>query len=1378
MAMAMAVATWRVWWVAENRSASDLLDAAESRLERDSTDHNMTLRELGLALQVADENGDTTVAQQALLIRAEVNMQRRNFSLVLVDCVRVLGEFASNNPEALRLATRASFASGELQGAVDFATILTEVQGDKASSHNLLANIHRTLAEDALGELFENLNETLPTRKSIEGLNHARRAAALTASNPHALSALEGLDDILDDAERSADLRILTERARAHFAAARRAWIAALAVGRNGESIRGIQEQFSRAGLYESMVSLGRSALSAPNFPGAGAVLVSTALAQADLGRIEDARKLISGVKAQRPNIIVPNALDKDTILRWVVLLHELELWKDLELATQVCFRRRYAKRDDRGLRTSLSYLLGVSLLQQNRTQAAMPSLSRAGRYTDAQEFVPGEQVLSWYTRATAERRMAMRADEQRSILEVTRVRAVPEPDGGRAARAFGDSLERQAKRAERNGDPAIALELLAQSLAYLPERRIELEGRWRRMGEHGLASQGRTLQEYEQLFAIDDRQREGATLNSWATVEIARNRLEYGRATRALSLIRRSLERLPYFPPLLEVAGDAYAADEDWSRAISAWLTLGELYGYTPELATKLRAVPRDQFPTEKMIKWAALDPRSALLSGMVRDLAANNQPELALQAIHFLGGKSTSPEEYLLGADLSAVNRNWKDTYDNLMPIEATDPLFPQGAALLVRSAVELGKARQPNGPLRLALVKVLTAPNLNGEGFAEAIDALFGAGLTLEAAALGELLTEGPASRDPSLLLRRAVADVSLRDTASAELALDRAEAYEEAGEVLVGRLLLATDTGDEAGIQENALKLILGPFKDSPFQRGIVRILYGDLERALPLLAAADQETEGLHFPTRLAFLTGLAMASEGDTQSSTGNERLDRQLAEWRLSLESLGESIGPKHILTLLLALSAEPWQGWASTRLLELSSVLGRHNWARLLAAYNIAALGRLTEAKRLLRPLTRPKEQLPWSWVLLEQIALEESGGEINFDVVRARVGRVLAIGNHGLDPTETPNLVAEVLVFLDRPGPAQRVLEVGLRRLEGNHRRRNPLLVGLARTARVTGDLERSLWSYEQRLLAQVDGDFAELTPEFIELMEDMRKEGSLTGSAMLARLEALAARFPQDPAPVRAIAGQLLASGDSLSASPVSRALARLSRFRTETRGIPLDKLRRGEAAKWTQMIATMDPQFAVTLAYEELLFAPYSVELWRTWADALRDSRHYEEALGVFRILAAIVPDLDSMKSLAQILMEGGNDPLLALAAASQARLRLAPGESDPELELIEGVALITSGGASFDRGAKLLRRLLEQAQQEATVLDAWRAAQPLVENLFSRGTAKDLLLAIKVSDQVATDLEEEDTLRADWFRAMSVLSSQKATSQARSSRRQ
>ena len=552
LALATVFAAWRVWWVAENRSAESLLRSAEARLDQNVTDHDAALNELELALKLAREAGDRDLAESALRRRAQVNLQRSRLVLTLNDCDALLEGYSPGDAFVLDMAARSAFGLGEYQRAADYAQELVEVRSDEPRAFDLLAKLHRALAEEALLDIQERLKSGLPTRLVDAGLRSARRAAALPANDPHARAAFEELDALSRDEEGVVANRALTERARAHLVAAREAWIGSLSVGRTGEAIEGLQELLARGGLLEEVVTLGTNALRRPHFPGAGGVLVRTALAQAELNREDDALRLISEVQRIRPKALDPAALADANLIDWLVLAHDLELWRELEQGASEAQGRRRLLRNDKQLRTTLSYLRGVALLEQKRTQAAMLLLSRAGRYVSDEELVEGEQVLSWTARSIAERRMGQREEERRSIFEVTRARAVPEPDGGRAARAYGEALERQSQLSERAGRFELALDQLAQATAYLPDRRLELEGRWRRLGEQALESSGYTLQQYRQLYSIQSRAQPGTNLNSWATVELANNALANRQPAQAITVIRRRLGDLPYFAPLL----------------------------------------------------------------------------------------------------------------------------------------------------------------------------------------------------------------------------------------------------------------------------------------------------------------------------------------------------------------------------------------------------------------------------------------------------------------------------------------------------------------------------------------------------------------------------------------------------------------------------------------------------------------------------------------------------------------------------------------------------------------------------------------------------------------------------------------------------------
>ncbi len=1319
------VALW-IWLSAERRTAGSLLASAEERLGREPRDESGALREMAEALRLADLEGDAALRARILGRRSRLYQERNMPVLALADCQTLLGEFGQD-AGTLELASRLSLELADPGQALELAQELEALDADRAQKW--IGECHVALADVPLALLEQRLKEVLPDRTASAVSVLAQRAAIFSGTEVKGAAALEELVTSLPDPAERRVATELVQQAAEHLSAARAAFVRSLEPAPGAGTVAGLQDLLLRAGADLEAADLGTVALELRRVQPKMPILARTVGALLRLGREHAARELIRSVQQENPAALRPEELSgnrlRDELYEWCRVLEHLELWSELRVAAEV-LERRCRQRRDYERAPLASFLAGMAELRSGRPDQARRQLEKVQQRPPRTQDIP---VRTWLALAEIARLQHQTAEERYALLMLTK--AAPRDPDPPLRSEIGAAWLRLSEMQQKEGDESF--HSLTQALRLSSERAAELEPRWHEQG-------ARTLQ----VRGWD---------GPYQRYTFARSQLEQGQPGRALSEARDLLEDYPGLAPALVIAMQSAYRLRDESLGIQCALSLLERGHLSLEASSRLRATSGEYFQAADRVRWLRADPRGSLESvvqGML-DRGEFGQAVLTARA---------SPPQFQSSFTQVLVSRVLFDARDAahasgiLALIPPDDAAFPGAAGLVLRAALEADQEAGTVEVLDGALERVLASGTPRAPELLVAADALLASDRLAEAAELVGWLGSDLGPWTGEVLLREAALRAIQRGSEPGDETLERAIPFFDDGRGELGRLVLAVDRADWGRLASEARLALAGPLGSTPRARALLLGLAGDVRSGAEILAVGDLHGRD---PLRVMGSAGLRALGPPEThEDSTGSD--GEPGGDLPLVLPS---ELDPRAWLVLLLCCEHAPWSAWTLQRLGELSPVstgTAAEPWCGILRALARLAQGEEDRAARELERLTEdaagtgPDLLRASAWELRAHI-LERGRGAA--DPARRLDCRLGWLEASGVEVAGDPALLELEAVRLDRAGQRDEAVRLLEEALEGQDR--DPLLIAaLARLENVPGRRARAVALYSELFRLQPGAGGGEHVLEALEALRSARAEGEITELRCWNELEALETELPEDPAVAREVAARILEQ-QSRRRDATALAFQRLERFRERTQARPVESLRRGEATRWTTMLASKSPERALRFAEEELLADPSNTELWRNACEARLAAGRWKEGLNDLEALQRVAPERETVRlhTLARFSVQADGADLLA---------RLANIASvDP--------TAITDQQLLFCRGLALLERSTgdELARAAIEVLELWkaRAENGLAERffgprlgrtvavaLFRAGYAYEAIDVLEEESAAPTDALERDLLDA------------------------
>jgi thioredoxin-like negative regulator of GroEL len=1143
---------------------------------------------LDLALRQARSAGNGALRAELLLLRADLNQAEGLHAMALEDC-RARLELGLRDADTLARTCALLLRLGQPGEALAFAGELAGL--DPARGHAFLGSAHVDLSDAPLASLEGLVHGSLSPARAKAARALARRAAALGSEETLVAPARE---ELLEFFPRSDERRRAAEWVReagSELATARREFLTSLEHGPTSLAVVGLQDLCLRAGLDDEAAELGTLALSQEDLADPMRLLLRTASALVSLGRERAAKDLVRRVQKRLEGKLrhddLPSEGLSDELAEWCALLARLESWHDLGQAAWA-LQLRAADSRERAERARIS--LATACVRTGNFSAARVALEALGT---GPLVDPGARVETWLLQAELARALENRGDERFALRSLDRDAPLdpPEPLRARLAQAW----ERLADVQLEDGQPLAASESLTRALRCSGPRAKELEQRWHEVGARAVESSSGLPSSY------------GLYLS-------ARGALRNGNAAAAADAARYLLDSQPGLAPALEVASAAAEALHNYPRLIESTLELLERGSASSEASARLRNVPASALLAEDRVRWIELDPVGSL-EPILRRLLARGDRSAAARLARTAAPERQPEEVRVLLSTLLLESGNLEGARAALATLPPSHPAWRAATAL----ALELATRRDGDGASAelartLALVRASGPPA--DPGLVGQLATWIADGRLEEAAELATWLAD---ERTPFLveaLLAQGVLDV-LSSAPSSE-ALERAAALTEDGRAELGRLLLVGAGGDLSALASEARTALASPLAADPGRALALRILAGERERVVQALVGARLDGRALELELAAACALGLYPA---DLQS-VGAQRI--------AAPAFLFEGLAPERFLLLVLAAGLPPFSAWVLQATAARGPALADDPSLLALRARAELALARPSAAKS---ELARAGERIDarMAWLRLQALVASGAPARARED---AELGWFTRSGRLKDEDAEFAHLRALRAQRNGDPAEAVRVLE----RAAGEPGAAPDLLARLAELEDRPGRRTRAVELYAQVLAEQRAGPDDPRMLACLEALRAARDEGEISVRRWWAEVEALEAEHPEDPAPVRELAARAF---EEAGEEGRTQALARLARFRARTLDRPVEGLRRGEALRWTRLLARFTPEGAVRFAEEELRRDPIDPALWHASAEALLAAGRTRAALERLEAINQVAPATETARLLLQ-----------------------------------------------------------------------------------------------------------------------------------------
>ncbi len=1325
---------WWVWFEHETRSPLTLLASAEDRLNRvdideHQLDYDTALRELDLALHLAELSGDTPLLREIRKKRIGVYQRRKAFRLALQEAEEMLAE-TPDDPDLLNEVALALISLGDRERAVEVSRRLIEIERS-ALNLNTLARVQLLLAEGIQEEIGALLTDALGDDQAAQSIESVRHVIALPEGSTKRHSILDHINEILTPSGRNEECLGLISQATHQSDRARQNLIASLDDSITTYAVDALVRRYLLAGAPHLVADLGQIALQGLQLQGARGTALTTGRALVSNDRIAAASALLLRSRQRDRGLYSFQFVPVSDLVDWCQLLLELEDWKSLDWASGILAKRAHRSM---GLGALPRFYMGMAAYHLGEWKRALASFQAFARDRMGRNPVPFARMESNLRAFECAKRLKSASLQRQAMLEITSQSEDPEWDRS-LRRRIGEIWRQQAQRQFKDGDPLKAEVSMTNAVRLMPDRTDVLMDDWTQIGEIALAKRGRRFLNEQGVPSAARPNRGGGPYEHFI---YGRHYAEQGQPLRAISLLEPFAIEYPGFVPAEELLARAYFDVRDFNGAARIWVALTRERPGNPQLAKSLHQIPSDRFPPDLRVEWTRHSPRAAALVGVAEQLIEDGQGFAALSALRQPSNEPMHGHALLLWGQLTIEQARWTECVRLLEGLPADDPWFPSTVGYSLEAAA---KSEIPKGmadPLVSVVDKVKSAPVLLVEPTLKGINALISVGKYPKARDLLNNLDQREIDSSGVVVLEAAMVELLFGRDDRALAYLDRAESFFDDGEIVVGRILFAANQGDWKVVADEARALAKRPFsRRGAYQQALAVALQGKFDAARQLLADPLQEA----FPDPLHTL----LIEACDALLTESEETADTDPS--RRFLGRLDAERDPRQVICMLLALECPPWAAWTLDKLRGLPEELLISPWPRYLEAAALLGLDQNLEAIQNLKAMALNEPRVPFAWFLLEKVERERLETDSAPELLALRADRIRAAGTAGLSPLQLAVVMSHTVELLGQPRRALKILE----NAQEEHPDDMALAIRVAQKRSAIGDSTAAIDDYNRLLSPAMEAGF-DLVPEYLELLRAAALHGDISNSAWWSYLEAIEAQRLDDPSIARELARRTIETADQRSDWGVGRAWERLERFRMRTQNAPIEDLRQGEAQRWFDLFLEHDPRRAFEFAQAELLVRPYSPTMWSLSAQALAAGGELRRAANEFRTILAIVPDPDIQRRLADLYVDLGENRKRIESLLEQAQKRR---RTEPELELIRARSLIAGGGKVRDTGIRTLVQFWLD-RDDLPEIDPWQLGKELVVALLLRNSKADPGSAKRVLRELAplvSDPLEREVLR-------------------------
>jgi tetratricopeptide (TPR) repeat protein len=1338
VAIAMLAALVGVWHGGRSQNAYTLVESARARMrdhdavatpaEASPDAYPNAMRELDLAVQMAEAGGDAVAARAALEYRAELLEARGARGQAALDYERLLQAYASGDLDLLGKLARCRLALGDRADALELCERILALEPGNAEAAALRG---QALFQEGLTWLESAqrlLDEELSRDDSARGFALAERIAALDPKDPLRPALLHDLHALFPVARAAAAEKVgeLIGQVSEHWVQARTAFAGSFERSVRPDAVYGLIDILYRSGRWIEAVDFG---LVARNLPEAfdPQVLQILALSMNALGRPKVASKLVG----ESPD--ADQGLPFQFRVRLLKILYDAKLWSQMRVVGWHLHDFEPLPEIGEQAKAFGDFYQGLAEVRDNAVVQGHALLERylGGR---ALEPFPGAVAVAWAALADAERTF-QRPLAERSAIEAS-ISLEPE--------LSGDIWLRLAELQQEAQDPASNIERsLAQALTLLPERAATLVSRWRESGAKALIEQQRDTQLVWEELRRDSRWYPERESSAYERLALARHALDVGEAAGAFEAADSVLSDYADFLPALELAIEAQLALHRHGRAAELMLRWLARAPNDHTVLRHLRRIPIAELKQNQVLELMRADPRYSGILALGRYQVERGGGERVLNGIQFLGFDELGDEGRLLAARSLINVRRDAEALPLLAQIAATSPL--QSQALRLR--LEVASRAQDRAAMDAALAEVREQQRLDPEELLPAARALYAEGRLEDALALSAILDETPSTRGADALSMRAQLELLLGRPAAARESFERLSALTDGGAAELGLLILDIDARAWTDLPPRIAELEQTRASDSALSQCCRLALAERLDEArAQVLERIDPASDAPPAAPEWTLLAGaiarLQLAPLPEAAVAGADAGLGTGLAAY-FSTDCLPE---PRDLLALLLAGEQPGFESFAAFRARQMAnSACGP--LAALVSGRAALRAGDTRAAGTALREAAQLAPRLASAWDGLEQIEREGDPNPENARLSALRTARRIAFGGGGIDDPEEVLQRARDVIDL---GGAQAALPM-LTDLAERHKDVPALRLEIARARATLGDWAGALDAWSLYAVHAAPISLERHADEWIQLVERAEALGKIGPARAKAELEALGVRLPDHPLVALARAAAELRAVPQAPAIGIGRAFSLLDAWREQHVAQPINALREGAARRWFDFYLEVDPRRAEEFAAHELELDPGDLEPWLMVGEALRAQGRLQDALVQFDAARTMIPDGRILRHIADIIADLGSDHQRVEQMIERARKLEGDQSTESTLAFLRARSLVNTGPATLSEGVVMLLELWMRRTEFSDQLSEGEIGLQLGVALLHRMGRNDAFRAAAVLDKIEASIQDPMT---------------------------
>lgn len=1332
----------------------DFFAGIEKRVAEGRYDREQAIMNLDQVLAEAVDAGDSDLAVRVQLRRGRVLMDVGSFERARADLAAVAA-LRPGDPSVENDLVELEARSGNYRAARDRVAQIIQRDPQSASARVTLGRLHRAAADRSTQLAIDAVSRTLVTEDEERATGILRRSAALDPSDPRRVALAHELGELLtasDDALLENAL-VSVDQACTDLAAARDAFAESLQFGTEPEAVAGLIDLYERAGQSGLAVDLATSTIRGPAMKGNVTFARTLLKSLVGLGRLRYASDLASSWTKKVGD------MDAEFAQECCEVLWRTRRWEELVGATEVL----RTTGDTQQINVANLYR-GLAFVELKLWNEGRQFLLLFAKPNDPDPF-PKAHAVAWKYLARVYREQSNAIEERQSLEQF--VKLDPDSDGEAWLRLAELDLT------SRNTGLRMPEMRFAIGMSLLPHRTAELLPRWHEIGAMELRSIGLDIEAARTDLQHGKVWTPGPDAGPYEFYRLAQMHAEEGDYLQAGARVRSLLDLVPGFVPALDLGVEIFGAQEKNRDRMQMLVERVRRGGRTPAIDAVLRSLPLNEQRPADLLALMRADPDRTGRLVLAEDLARRGRPGEALDLIKNLPPEQLGDEGRLLLA---------RAYLDRREPVRALGILAPMGSALyplpggieaLVRAAACSGDRPRLEALSQSLAQHLALGPNSDAGPWTlpraralRIVDNLLAAGDGTAALPLLEGLDGTPKLRGGDVTVRLVACAVLRGDLDAAHAALDRAMAFDTGGAAEYVALLLAAHEGRNAELRGLAGNVSTSGFPGTPLLQAQVALVRGHMEdvravmgpavRArfdtdpwwnLTLLVGAklDTKTPSMGFAP---FLGARAEAAARQLLPEPATvEDAQRLLVRWSAATTPIGAAFARAWLSEMSLQESSQPWAEWLRAH---LDTEAGLDNLA-------IEALTRLR----------REWPEFGPGWDLEERV-LARTWRPAK-DVVEFRARRAAALGDlagtlvrRKLDAARG-KLVAEPLTQ-DRIDEALSEVQAAMAAAP----RAFDVLVMLASVQRRAGQPRAALSTLQKILAKGADGpvvarpapgtpNMPDFVAEYLAALDAASQSTTtpLPRERLQSLVNELLAEWPDDPRAVLA-AAELDLSLDALNPKlGVTRAYARLDRFRAAHPDVTLESMGEGALRGWARFESKLDPRRALALLERELALEPQRMTTWHEYGRALEAAGRTQDARETLELAVRISPDGAVLREILR-LRSSAELPVEGIEAAAQAILAAEGKPSgDAHLVLLVARCYVNLGPRNLDHALLLLAGLNEwrNLSRDFQV----QHSQVSATALLTRGGVEDVALAralLTESEPLVADPYEKVFVRA------------------------